>query len=83
MEMMKNTKISVVGAVADVADVVFPCPRAGVWCWLIMKWLVWVTAGLSGTRVKTRLISRLEVAYHGWILFFFREQGGGKVKNFG
>ena len=38
--------------------------RAGVWCWLIMKWLVWVTAGLrlSGTRVKPRLISCLEVA---------------------
>ena len=54
-------------------------PRAGVWCWLIMKWLVWVTAGLrlSGTRVKPRLISCLEVAYttiHQYILLLLFRQ---------
>ena len=70
MEMMNTTKISGVGAVADVVY-----PESTCWSLVLANYEVTCVgdswAGLSRTRVKTRLISCLEVAYttiHQYIL---------------
>ena len=82
MEMMKNTKICVVGAVADVGCSV---PVSTCWSLVLANYEV-ACVGDSWAERDTgqNTINITSGGGLAWVdTFFFREQGGGKIRNFG